>query len=135
MRHLFYAYARGSMRGMSTNMTPQQRRSQQRRGAADRARKYRVRHRIAGRPLPRDVDSAITEAMAFWLAREKGTLPSMAPTDVAIPLGELLRIARKILVDRVGMDRAETTDAMSRRLSERDEHRQPDFMPSLRPRN
>lgn len=115
-------------------MTPSQRRSQQRRGAADRARKYRVRHRIAGRPLPRDVDSAFTEAMSFWLAREKSQLVSMAPTDVAVPLGELLRIARRILVDRCGMDCAETNAALSRRLSERDEHRQPDFLPSLRPR-
>ena len=119
---------------MST-MTRQQIRAAQRRDAADRARAYRARHRVSGTPLPRDVDAAISEALAFWLAREAPRLcaDGIEPSAAAIPLKELLKITRRILVQRGGADRTMTTEALGRRIAPREEHARPDFVPTLAP--
>jgi hypothetical protein len=121
---------------MSTMMTPQQRRAKQRRDAADRARAYRSRHRTTGRPLPRDCDSAISEALSFWLENERRTSGlHVAPPDLAVPVRDLLKLARRILVDRSGLDRLEATNAIGRRVAPRREHDYPDFVPMLPPRD
>lgn len=116
-------------------MTPQQIRAQQRRDAADRARAYRARHRVSGTPLPRDVDAALSEAIAFWVAREAPRLrdDGIEPSAAAIPLQELLKISRRILVQRGGADRTMATEAIGRRIAPREEHARPDFVPSLHP--
>lgn len=112
--------------------TPQQRRARTRRGAADRARAYRSRHRITGRPLPRDCDAALSEALAFWLENERRQRDDgAAPPDLAVPVRELLKLARRILVERAGADKVETTSALGRRVGPRDEHDYPGFVPML----
>lgn len=138
MRHvLSHAYVQGSLAEMEaqTMATPQQIRAQQRRDAADRARAYRERHRVSGTPLPREVDAALSEAIAFWLAREAPRLrdDGIEPSVAAIPLQELLKVARRILVQRGGADRTMTTEALGRRIAPRDEHTRSDFVPSLAP--
>lgn len=119
---------------MST-MTRQQIRAAQRRDAADRARAYRARHRVSGTPLPRDVDAALSEALSFWLAREAPRLRAdgIEPATAMVPLQELLKISRRILVQRGGADRTMTTEAIGRRIAPRDEHTRPDFVPTLAP--
>lgn len=117
-------------------MTPQQRRAKQRRDAADRARAYRGRHRTTGRPLPHDCDAALAEALAYWLEnerRQRGV--NQAPADLAVPVRELLRIARRILVERGGADKVEATSALGRRIGPRSEHDWPHYVPALPPRD
>ena len=112
--------------------TPQQSRARIRRGAADRARAYRARHRITGRPLPRDCDSALSEALAFWLENERRHRGvDVAPPDLAVPVRTLLKIARRILVERAGANQVETTSALGRRVGPRDEHDYPGYVPAL----
>jgi hypothetical protein len=122
----------GHRRGMSTMLTPQQRRAKQRRDAADRARAYRCRHRVTGRPLPRDCDAALSEALSFWLEDHRRTTGvTVAPPDLAIPVRDLLKIARRILVDRSGLDRVEATSAIGRRVAPRREHDWLGYVPEL----
>lgn len=117
---------------MDTTMTPQQRRAKARRDAADRARAYRSRHRVTGRPLPRDCDAALSEALAFWLEdHRRSTGTTTAAPDLAIPVRDLLKLARRILVDRSGLDKIEATSAIGRRVAPRREHDWPGFVPEL----
>jgi hypothetical protein len=119
-------------RGMEQHLTPQQKRAKSRRDAADRARAYRSRHRRTGRPLPRDCDSAIVEALAYWLAAEKiRTGATMAPADLSIPVRDLLKTARRILVERAGADKLEATAALGRRIGPRDAHTWSGYVPKL----
>lgn len=73
----------------------------------------------------------MVEALSFFLAREREALAAVPPRDVVVPVQELLKIARSLLVARAGMDMAETTDALKQRISARPEHGRPDYTPSL----
>ena len=122
----------GILFAMDEIETPQQRRARIRRGAADRARAYRSRHRITGRPLPRDCDNAIVEGLAYWLESQRRSRGlDVAPPDLAVPVRELLKIAGRILVERAGADKAETICALGRRVGPRDEHDYPGYVPEL----
>lgn len=125
-----------SMQVMDTIETTAQRKARQRRDAADRARAYRQRKRAAGTPLPRDVDAAMTEAIAFWLAREAPRLHTagIGSDAVTAPLADLLAIARQILVERAGHSHRSTVLALGQRIAARDEHRFVDYVPSLHSR-
>lgn len=110
--------------------TPQQKRARQRRRGADRARGYRQRKRSAGCPLPRQIDGAISEAIAFLLVRD-----NINPLTGQLPIDAIVRTARTILVKRQGFDRTQTTRALVARIAPRDEHQMPDSVPTLRPRD
>lgn len=102
------------------------RKAEQRRKAAARARSYRERKREARAPAPRDVDSAITEAMSFHIARDG------AGAGVNIGIVPLMRTARFVL-EREGYSPQASASAIADRLSHRVEHVDPHHVPSLRP--
>ena len=100
--------------------------------AAGRARQDRRREKMAalGKPLTARVDAALVEAMAFNLA---DAVLSGAQTDAYLSVGELVETALTILVDRQGYHRRQSKLAIAQRMSLRDEHRDPSFIPSLHP--
>ena len=100
--------------------------------AAGRARQDRRREKMAalGKPLTAKVDGAIVEALAFNLA---DAVLSGAQTDAYLSVGELVETALVILVDRMGYDRKQSKLAIATRMSLRDEHRDPSYIPSLHP--
>jgi len=100
------------------------RQAEQKRKAADRARAYRARLRAARMPAARDVDAAISEALSFHLARD-GAGVNIAPAA-------MMRTARLIL-EREGHDPAQAAQAIADRLVHREEHLDPNHVPSLRP--
>ncbi|UYO00228.1 MAG: hypothetical protein KIT02_03100 [Devosia sp.] len=100
--------------------------------AAGRARQDRRREKMAalGKPLTSKVDGAIVEALAFNMA---DAVLSGAQTDALLSIAELVETALVILVDRQGYDRRQSKLAIAQRMSLRDEHRDPSFIPSLHP--
>jgi len=100
--------------------------------AAGRARQDRRREKMAalGKPLTSKVDAALVEAMAFNIA---DAVLSGAQTDAYLSAGELVETALTILVDRQGYDRKQSKLAIATRMSLRDEHRDPSYVPSLHP--
>jgi hypothetical protein len=100
------------------------RRARQRRKAADRSRRYRERLRAAREPEARAIDAAISEALAFLLARDGA--------GVNIGVVGLMRTARLVL-EREGYAPAQAAAAIADRLSHRAEHLDPDHVPSLNP--
>jgi hypothetical protein len=125
---LCYASIPGTLRAMAR--TNAQKRAQAL--AAGRARQERRRDRMAalGKPQSVRVDSALVEAMAFEIARE---VLDGARADAHISASDLIETALSILVDRQGYDRRQSKLAIATRMSLRDEHRDPSFIPSLRP--
>lgn len=100
------------------------RRARQRRQAADRSRRYRERLRAAREPEARAIDAAISEAIAFHVARD-GAGVNIAPRT-------LMRTAR-LCLEREGYAPAAAASAIADRLSHRDDHLDPDHVPTLRP--
>lgn len=100
--------------------------------AAGRARQARRRQRMlaAGRPDTMKVDGALVEALAFELA---AAVLSGAQTNASLPIANLIDTALTVLVDRMGYDRRQSKLAIAQRMSLRDEHRDPSYIPSLHP--
>lgn len=100
--------------------------------AAGRARQDRRRAKMAaaGKPLTAKVDAALVEAMAFKIAAE---VLSGARDDAYVSVGELVETALAVLVDRQGYDSKQAKLAIATRMSLRDEHRDPSYVPSLYP--
>lgn len=100
--------------------------------AAGRARQDRRRARMAaaGKPLTARVDAALVEALAFEIAAE---VLEGARGDAYVAVGSLMETALAILVDRQGYDGKQSKLAIATRMSLRDEHRDPSFIPSLHP--
>jgi hypothetical protein len=105
--------------------------AQQKRDGAARARLWREETKQQGKPLPRDVDAAVTETLSFLLARNKrdgvniGTLASIDPAEIAL--------GAKFVLERQGFDPVLAGKMIKRRLEPRDDHRLPLYVPSLRP--
>ncbi len=110
-------------------MTPSQKRARQRRLAARRGREYRLRKKAARCPLPRTVDGALVEAVAFLTLRE--TEAGEPSKSVMLSTLEISRLALRLL-KRDGYDSTESGKAIVNRLGswERD-HRQPANVPTL----
>lgn len=102
-------------------------RAAQQRAAAERARDYRARLKAAGVPDARAVDAALSEALAFHVAKQ-----GVGPTGVNIGVVVLMRTARLVL-EREGHAPAVAAQAVAGRLSHRDEHLDPHHVPTLRP--
>lgn len=103
----------------------------QKRDGAARARVWRADKKQQGMPLPRDIDSAVSEVVAFLLARGKRdgvNIGRPAPLDAT----ELVLGARLVL-ERKGFDPELAGAAIKGRLHPRDDHRLPLFVPSLNP--
>lgn len=100
--------------------------------AAGRARQARRRQRMleAGKPDTMRVDGALVEAMAFELA---SAVLGGAQPSAALPIAKLIDTALTILVDRQGYDRRQSKLAIAQRMSLRDDHRDPSYVPSLHP--
>jgi hypothetical protein len=98
--------------------------AEQKRAAAERARRYRERRAETGKPSARAVDAAWSEASAYWLAREGVRTP-------LVPI-RLMQTARLIL-EREGYVPAEAADAIADRLQSRPLHKHSDAFPSLCP--
>lgn len=100
--------------------------------AAGRARQNRRRERMAalGKPLTARVDAALVEAVAFEIA---AAVLSGAETNASLPISNVIDTALAVLVDRQGYDRKQAKLAIATRMSLRDEHRDPSFIPSLHP--
>lgn len=105
--------------------------AQQKRDGAARARVWRAEAKQLGKPLPRDVDAAVTEMLSFLIARNKrdgvniGTLASIDPAEIAL--------GAKFVLERQGFDPVLAGKMIKSRLEPRDDHRLPLYVPSLRP--
>lgn len=104
--------------------TPAGRAAAQKRKAADRARAYRERKKRAGAPLAAAVDKALSEALAFHIAKNG--------VNIGIDPVQLMRTTRLVL-EREGFTPAEAAQAVAGRLSHRDEHLWTDHVPTLKP--
>lgn len=111
------------------NMTPSQKRARQRRLAARRGREYRLRKKALRCPLPRTVDGAVVEAIAFLTLRE--TEAGQPSRRVVLSTLEISKLALRIL-KRDGYHVEQSAQAIVNRLQswERD-HRQPANVPTL----
>ena len=100
--------------------------------AAGRARQDRRRDKLAaiGRPITAKVDSALVEALSFQIANE---VLDGARADAHVSIADLMETALQVLVDRQGYNRRQSKIAIATRMNLRDEHRDPSFIPSLRP--
>lgn len=116
-----------------TEENPSQRAARQRRQAADRARRYRERKKLAGSPEPRVVDAALSEAMSFRLAKTGALRRELDGLDGDFSIVSLMRTARVIL-EREGYAVEASAQALADRLVHRPEHMDPEWIPSLRPR-
>jgi hypothetical protein len=90
-----------------------------------------------GRPETAVVNTAIVEALAFVIAQAVLTAASADaradPLTLTVSVRAIKRVALSVLVDRKGFDREECKIALGQRLSLRDEHMAPSYIPSLRP--
>lgn len=111
------------------SLTPSQKAARQRRLAARRGREYRRRKKALRCPLPRTVDGAVVEAVAFLTLRE--TEAGQPSRRVVLSTLEISRLALRIL-KRDGYDAEQSGKAIVARLQswERD-HRSPAHVPSL----
>lgn len=111
------------------NMTPSQKAARQRRLAARRGREYRLRKKLDRCPLPRTVDGAIVESLAFLTLRE--TEAGQQSQRVMLSTLEISKLALRLL-KRDGYDVEQSGNAIVNRLGswERD-HRAPANVPSL----
>lgn len=91
--------------------------------AAERTREWRAQARAEGRPEPKTVDAAITEAMAFMMRQQ--SVPVMT-----VDIEKLIRVSRIVLV-RQGYARVHSINAVIERLKPRALHSQFEQMPSL----
>lgn len=100
----------------------------------DRERQARRRAQLkqANAPQTHDVERAVTEAVGFQF--KKWTMEASREDAEAfiIPLTVTIEM---ILVDRLEFDRDETRKAIKRLLRHRPGHLDPDFIPSLNPRD
>lgn len=114
-----------------THETRSQRAARQRRQAAERARNYRLRRKEERRPLPRAVDAAITEALAFVMldATDRG----IQTKRVAVSTLRIGQLAVRIL-EHSGYDKDQSRMATAERLMswERD-HRSIGNVPTVNP--
>lgn len=101
-----------------------ERNAEQKRKAAARSRAWRERQKAAGAPEARDIDAALAEAVAFYVARDG--------VNTAIPPLALAAMARFVL-ERQGFDPVVAGAAVAVRTARRAEHDDPHHMPSLCP--
>lgn len=111
---------------MSEPRSRAERNAEQRRKAAARSRAWRERKKAAGAPEARDIDAALAEAVAFYVAKD-GVNNAISPLSLAA-------MARFVL-ERDGFDPVVAGAAVAARTARREEHDDPHHMPSLRPRD
>lgn len=101
----------------------------ERQRAADRRRKRAERADLRARlaPTTEQVYSAVTETFAFVLATTR-----MDPAP-SIPVGQIIAVAREILVRRHHCDAEETKAALKRALSDRPAFRRSGHVPTMNP--
>ena len=104
--------------------------AQKKRNGAARARQWRADKKVRRIPLPRAVDAALVEAMAFDLAAAVRDGVNIETVCFA-PL-RLASIAR-LCLERDGSDPALVGKAITRRLKKREPHTRPHYVPSLQP--
>lgn len=104
------------------------RNAERRRQAAERSRRYREKIAQEGLPTAREVDQALSEAMAFVTRR--CVVVNGRPL---IDLGDIVTTAALIL-KRSGKNKAGSLAAVRDRIAHRDEHTGPSWMPSTRPK-
>ncbi|WP_421949954.1 hypothetical protein, partial [Pelagibacterium sp.] len=113
--------------------TRSQRAARQRRNAAERARRYRERKKKEGSPEPRVVDAALSESLAFWLAKTSALRCELDGDSGGLSMVAVMKTARVIL-EREGYAVGPSAQAIADRLVHRSEHEDPEWIPSLRPR-
>jgi hypothetical protein len=112
-----------------------------RKAAAARQGKRRVRMRADGRPDTAPTDAALVEALRFVIAKELVSTFERDPqadswqtlATMQLSLVEIRGAALSVLVDRLGYDPGHSRRAISRRFAPKREHREPSFVPSIRP--
>jgi hypothetical protein len=122
---LSYASRRCTSRAMTEESdSATSKRADQKRKAAARARSYRARLRADRSPTSRDVDAALSEALAFHVsaARRRGA-------GVNIELAPMMTTAR-IVLEREGFRRKRAAKAISDRMTDRPDHYDPHHIPT-----
>lgn len=97
-----------------------------------------LRH-ICNSPAP--TDAALVEALRFVIAKELVSTFERDPqadswqtlATMQLSLVEIRGAALSVLVDRLGYDPGYSRRAISRRFAPKREHREPSFVPSIRP--
>lgn len=110
------------------NLTPAARRSAQRRAARDRSQRYREKLKAERLPTAREIDRALSEALAFVTRR--GVIVDGRPK---IDVGDIVTVAALIL-KRDGKNHLASLSAVAERMAYRADHTQPSWMPSTRPK-
>ena len=102
----------------------------ERQRAADRKRKRVERADLRDRKAPttEQTYSAVTEALAFVMAKTK-----VETAPPAIPIGQVFAVAREILVRRHHCDEWEVKSALKRALSDRPAFRRSGHVPTMTP--
>lgn len=103
-------------------MSRAERNAEQKRRAAARSRAWRQRKKAAASPQARDIDAAIAETVAFYVARDG--------VNIGIEPLALAAMARFIL-ERNGYEPNLAATAVAARTARRDEHNDPHHMPAL----
>lgn len=116
--------------------SPNARAARQKRKAADRSREYRARKKAERAPDVRAVDAALSEALAFVLAKHlplaRAQRLGTPLSEASLPVLEALGTATDILV-QAGYNREKSRTAVADRVASRPEHQSPTNVPSLRP--
>jgi hypothetical protein len=116
--------------------TALQRNARLKREAAARSRAYRERKKAERAPDPRTVDAAVTEALAFVLAKYGPLVAARnagRPLSTAsVPVLELLKTSSDILT-QAGYNRQRSSQAIADRTASRPDHSAPHNVPSIRP--
>lgn len=109
------------------HLTPAGRRSAQRRAARERSQRYREKLKAERLPTAREIDRALSEALAF-VARRGVIVDGRPKIDVA----DIVTVAALIL-KRAGKNHVAAVAAVAERIAYRADHTQPSWMPSTRP--
>jgi hypothetical protein len=105
-----------------THVSKAERNAEQKRKAAARSRAWRQRKKAAASPEARDIDAAIAEAVAFYVARD-GVNIGIEPLALAA--------MTRFILEREGFEPSVTATAVAARTARRVEHNDPHYMPSL----
>ncbi|HEY8356985.1 MAG TPA: hypothetical protein VIL30_05945 [Ramlibacter sp.] len=111
-----------------TEMTPAARRAARKRASAERARRHREKIAQEGLPTARDIDLALSEALAF--VSRRAVVVNGRPL---IDLGDVISTAGLIL-KRGGKKKGGSLAAVRDRIAHRSDHERPIWVPSTNPK-
>jgi len=123
--HLFHACVGDTVHSMEETHQKSKiaKMAAEKRGNAERSRRYRESRAEKGVPVARDVDAAWSEASSYWMARRGATAP-LHPI-------EIMKTTR-IILEREGFEPKAAATAIAVRLASRTQHMMPDHVPSLK---